>query len=77
MSTLTTRLSLLKADPTEAVNVATQIDAAFDKIDAAVGATVCTSTTRPSSPFTGQLAYTTDGTPHLILWNGTVWVTIV
>lgn len=76
MSTATTRLALTKPASSETVDV-TILNGDFDKIDNAVGATVCTSTTRPSAPFTGQLAYTTDGTPHLIIWNGTAWVTIV
>lgn len=34
---------------------------------------VCTSTSRPSSPFTGQLIFETD-TNRLAVWNGTSWV---
>lgn len=34
---------------------------------------VCTSTSRPSTPFTGQLIYETD-TNRLAVWNGTSWV---
>jgi hypothetical protein len=34
-----------------------------------------TSSTRPSSPWTGQTAYETD-TNNLIVWNGTAWVMI-
>lgn len=33
---------------------------------------VCTSTTRPASPFEGQMIYETD-TDMLALWNGTAW----
>ena len=34
---------------------------------------VCTSTTRPASPFQGQCIFETD-TNKLLVWNGTVWV---
>lgn len=33
---------------------------------------VCTSTSRPSSPFEGQMIYETD-TDILAIWNGTAW----
>jgi hypothetical protein len=33
---------------------------------------VCTSSTRPSSPFEGQMIYETD-TDILAIWNGTAW----
>lgn len=35
---------------------------------------VCTSTTRPASPFTGQTIYDTT-TSTTLVWNGTAWVT--
>lgn len=34
---------------------------------------VCTSTTRPASPYTGQCIYETD-TNRLYVWNGSAWV---
>ena len=34
---------------------------------------VCTSTTRPSVPYTGQLIYETD-TKRLAAWNGAAWI---
>ena len=34
---------------------------------------VCTSTTRPSVPYTGQLIYETD-TAKVASWNGSAWV---
>ncbi len=34
---------------------------------------VCTSTTRPASPFEGQAIFETD-TDRMLIWNGTTWV---
>lgn len=34
---------------------------------------VCTSSTRPASPYTGQCIFETD-TNKLLVWNGTAWV---
>lgn len=34
---------------------------------------VCTSTTRPASPYDGQVTYETD-TDRTLVWNGTGWV---
>ena len=39
------------------------------------GVTICTSTTRPGSPFTGQSIYETN-TALLRTWNGSSWITI-
>lgn len=36
---------------------------------------VCTSTTRPASPYEGQVIYTTD-TDLLQIWNGSAWRTL-
>lgn len=36
---------------------------------------VCTSSTRPASPYEGQVIYTTD-TDLLQIWNGSAWRTI-
>jgi hypothetical protein len=36
---------------------------------------VCTSTTRPSSPYDGQVIYETD-TDLVKAWNGSTWVTV-
>jgi hypothetical protein len=74
MATTTARLSLTKPDPLEDVDVAL-LNADFDTLDNAVGALVCTSTTRPSTPFLGQLIWQADS-PHLLIWVGS-WVTIV
>ena len=36
---------------------------------------VCTSTSRPSTPFDGQVIYETD-TDKALVWNGTAWVAL-
>lgn len=71
-SSLTSRLGLVKPDPGtgELVNVATQINATYDKIDAAIGATPVTSATRPASPYHGQFIRETD-TRRLYVRNAT------
>lgn len=79
-SSLTSRLGLVKPNPGtgELVNVAAQINASYDKIDAAIGATPCTSTTRPTAPFHGQFIRETD-TRQLYVWNATnsIWTPII
>lgn len=72
MSTLTSRLKLVKAALTDPANYVTYVADAFDKIDAAAGLTVCTSTTRPASPFVGQWILETD-TQRRAHWDGTGW----
>ena len=71
MATTTTRLSLTKPDYTDVVDVA-ELNTNADTIDAAVGATVCTSSTRPGSPWTGQLIYETD-TLLSFVYTGSAW----
>jgi hypothetical protein len=79
MATTTTRLVLRKPDPTpgtgDLVNASLDLNANWDKVDAAVGAVACTSGARPASPFNGQFARETD-TGNLILWNGGLWVRV-
>lgn len=36
---------------------------------------VCTSTTRPSAPYAGQMVYETD-TTRTVTWSGTAWVSV-
>jgi hypothetical protein len=71
MATNTTRLGLIKPDYTDDVDIA-DINSNMDDIDSAVGATICTSTTRPGSPFTGQLIFETN-TDKFLVWTGSVW----
>jgi hypothetical protein len=73
MATFTTRLGLRKPAGTDNINVSTDIDADYDLIDANVGTTVCTSSTRPSSPFSGQTIFETD-TKRFLVWTGTQWL---
>jgi hypothetical protein len=71
-STSTPRLGLIKPTPGsgENVNVLSQLDDAWDKIDAAIGTTICTSSTRPASPYDGQVIRETD-TRRMYVWNAT------
>lgn len=71
-STTTTRLGIIKPTPGtgEPVNLQTQINDSWDKIDASIGATICTAATRPASPFHGQFIRETD-TRRLYVWNAT------
>lgn len=76
MGTTTPRLGLYKAAGSgELVDVETQVNAAFDKVDEAIGARVVTSGTRPTSPYTGQIIFESD-TGYTYLWNGTLWYPI-
>lgn len=70
-ATATTRLGLIKPTPGtgEPVNVDTQINDSWDMIDYAIGTTICTNTTRPSSPFHGQLIQETN-TNSIYYHNG-------
>lgn len=71
MSTSTTRLGLVKPAVTEDYDVSV-FNANADKADAAVGRTVCTSTTRPSSPYLGQQILETD-TGNQLTRTATNW----
>lgn len=72
MSSLTSRIKILKAALTDPANYTTYIADGFDKIDAAIGLTTCTSTTRPASPYVGQWILETD-TNRRAHWDGTGW----
>lgn len=77
MATTTTRLGLSKPATTDLVDIAV-LNGNFDKTDAAAGAYVCTSTTRPSTPYSGQIIYETD-TSRSLIWNSatSTWLTLV
>lgn len=76
MASLTSRLKLRKPATTDVVNVDTDLSANFDLIDGAIDSTVCTSGTRPATPFAGQTILETD-TKKTYIWNGTIWVPIL
>lgn len=78
MSTLTSRVGLYKpaADGTELVNVVTDLNNNLDKIDSWLGATICTSGTRPASPWSGQIIRESD-TAKMYVWSGSAWVQLL
>ena len=67
MPTFTTRLGLQMDLESENYDVDV-VNANLQKIDANLGAVLCTSTTRPSSPYPGQTIYETD-TGMFGLWR--------
>ena len=69
----TTRLGLYKSksDGSELVNYTQDIGQNLDKIDAAVGFQACTSSTRPSSPYSGKSIMQTDTAYRTFFSNGT------
>lgn len=70
--TTTTRIGLSKPTPGsgEPVAVGTDLGTNWDKVDAAVGAQICTSGTRPATPYDGQMIRETD-TRRMYIWNAT------
>jgi len=71
MATSTTKLGLTKPAYTDVVDVA-DLNNNADKLDAAAGFTICTSGTRPASPWSGQVIYETD-TGLSLVWDGSAW----
>ena len=69
----TTRLALYKSksDGSELVNYTQDIGQNLDKIDAAVGFQAATSSTRPSSPYSGKAIMETDTSYRTYFSNGT------
>ena len=74
MSTTTTKLGLIKPDFVDNVDIS-EINDNMDDLDAAAGASIVTSGTRPASPWAGQVIYETD-TLSAKIWNGTAWVDV-
>jgi hypothetical protein len=72
MATTTTKLGLTKPDFVDVVDIS-QLNTNANKIDAAAGFTICTSSTRPSTPWLGQPIFETD-TVSSKIWNGTAWI---
>ena len=73
MATSTTKLGLTKPAYTDVVDVA-DLNTNADLIDAASGMTICTSSTRPGSPWSGQIIFETD-TLGSFVWDGSAWQT--
>lgn len=76
MATTTSKLGLTKPDGADLVDVAV-LNTNFDKLDTSMGATICTSTTRPSTPYNGQFIYETDTANVLVYKTATTSWTIV
>lgn len=79
----TTRLALYKSksDGSELVSYTTDIGQNWDKVDAACGYQIVTSSTRPSSPYAGKPIAESDTTYRTYFSNGTApasasWVEI-
>lgn len=74
--TTTTRLGLTKPAGSDLVDISV-LNVNSDKIDAAVGAKVVTSGTRPSTPFDGQIIYETDTQKSYVYRSSTSsWVPV-
>lgn len=58
--TNTPNILLLLPDLNDTFNFASHVEANFTTIDALMGAVQCTSTTRPTNTFAGQIIYETD-----------------
>ena len=69
----TTRLALYKSksDGSELVSYTQDIGQNWDRVDAAVGYQSCTSSTRPSSPYSGKPIMETDTSYRTYFSNGT------
>lgn len=79
----TTRLSLYKSksDGSELLSYTQDIGQNWDRVDAAVGFASCTSSTRPSAPYSGKSIMETDTSYRTYFSNGTTpasasWVEI-
>jgi hypothetical protein len=77
MPDYTSKLALAKprggssgSTPAEQVDIDV-LNGNFDKLDAASGDTICTSTTRPAAPYDGQQIFETDTRRSLVYWNST------
>jgi hypothetical protein len=69
----TTRLALYKSksDGSELVSYTQDLGQNWDKVDAAAGYASCTSSTRPSSPYSGKPIMETDTGYRTYFSNGT------
>jgi hypothetical protein len=76
MATNTTRWALRKPAAGDTINPATDLGGPYDIIDAALGSTVCTSSTRPGSPVIGQTIFETDTRRTYVYAGSSVWLPI-
>lgn len=72
MATSTTRLGLRKPDPSDNVNVTTDISDNMDRIDDAVGFQVANGS-YPSSPYQGKTVFRSDLNDLPAFWTGSRW----
>jgi hypothetical protein len=72
MATTLSRTGLVLPAGSEAADVSIP-NANMTKIDGWVGVFFCTSSTRPSTPFTGQLIFETD-TRLFSMYDGSAWI---
>lgn len=70
MTTTTLRLGLTKQDVNDTYNISSMVNTNADLLDNDIGFLACTSSTRPSSPFSGQAIQETD-TGRYYVSNGT------
>lgn len=76
MATTTTKLALTKPDGTDLVDIAV-LNANADKLDLAAGAFTCTSSTRPATPWNGQLIFETDTNNfYVYISSSAVWLSV-
>lgn len=75
MSTTLTRSGYVLPVGTEQCDV-NVVNANMTKIDAQIGALICSSTTRPTTPYTGQIVFETD-TQMFAFWTGSAWIQFV
>ena len=71
MATTTTKLGLTKPDFVDVVDIS-ELNTNFDDIDEAAGADLVTSSTRPGTPWAGQVIFETD-TSKSFVWDGSAW----
>lgn len=70
--TFTVRIGARKADPTDNVDVNAHVNANSDLWDLNLGFRICTSVTRPASPWQGMMIYETD-TLKTYFYDGTAY----
>jgi len=72
MPSSTPKISLRKPVDADLISRLTDINANMDAVDLNNAARVCTSSTRPSGAFVGQLIYETN-TDMVMIWDGAAW----